>query len=191
MPNVMTNNKANVSTTRGVQGGYIFRAATTNTDIPTAATFTPDDDYWTCLGYISEDGFTESVSQDSSTSLRDLNLDLVDEISGTFTETLTLSLMEVAAAPLSTIYGTQNVTETSGAITVDHNWSKTDESFQFCLLLLLKNDRKWVKFIPEGKITSRGDFTGNKTTAAQREITITYVTDGNGSGCKDYYAAVS
>lgn len=35
----MANNKANVSTTRGVAGGYFFSAATTNTDIPTASNY--------------------------------------------------------------------------------------------------------------------------------------------------------
>ena len=58
---------------------------------------------------------------------------------------------------------------------------------QYVLLLLLKNDRKWTKYIPQGKVTDRGDFTGNKTTAAQHEITITYTTDSNGVGCTDWF----
>lgn len=186
----MANNKANVSTTRGVQGGYLFRAATTvTTGLPEGPDWTPGTG-WDCLGYISEDGLTESVSQDSSTSLRDINLDLVDEVVGTFTETVAFTLMEIAANPLKVIYGSENVTESNGAITVDHNWAKTDESYQYAFLLLLKNDRKWVKYIPEAKVTSRGDFTGNKTTAAQREVTLTYITDTNGSGCKDYIESV-
>lgn len=182
----MANNKANVSTTRGVQGGYIYRAATTVTDVPAAASWTPTDAGWKCLGYIPEDGFTESVSADSSTSLRDINLDLVDEVAGSFTETLEVGLMEIAANPLATIYGSDNVTDASGLITVEHNWGKSEETMQYVLLLLLKNDRKWVKHIPSAKVTERGDFTGNKTTAAQRTITLTYLNDSDGTGCIDY-----
>lgn len=187
MPYTGSNNKVNVSTTRGVQGGYLFRAATTVTDVPTAASWTPSNAGWLCLGYIPEDGFTERVSQESSTSLRDINRDLLDEVSGSFTETLTVGLMEVKKDALATYYGAQNVTDAAGKLTVDHNWGKSEETFQYAMLLLLKNDRKWVKHIPQGKVTDRGDFTGNKTTAAQREVTITYTTDANGSGCKDYY----
>lgn len=184
----MANNKANVSTTRGVQGGYLFRAATSVNDKPSSYNWTPGGN-WECLGYISEDGLTESVSADSTTSLRDINLDLVDEVAGTFTETVSFTLMEIAANPLKVIYGSQNVTDQGGNLTVDHNWAKAEETYQYAFLLLLKNDRKWVKYIPEAKVTSRGDFTGNKTTAAQREVTLTYLTDANGSGCKDFYAS--
>lgn len=180
----MANNTANVSTTRGVQGGYIFRAALTAIG-PTTYSWTPGAG-WECLGYIPEDGFTESVSSDSNTSLRDINLDLVDEVAGSFTETLEVGLMEIAANPLSTIYGSENVTDSAGLLKVEHNWSKSEEEMQYVLLLLLKNDRKWVKHIPKAKVTDRGDFTGNKTTAAQRTVTLTYLNDANGTGCVDY-----
>lgn len=182
----MANNKANVSTTRGVKGGYFFRAPTTvSSNLPDGPTWTPGNG-WDCLGYISEDGIKESVSQDSSTTIRDINLDTVDEVQGAFTETLDVTLMEIAATPLKVIYGSENVSDASGVLTVDHNWSKSEEVYQYALLLLLKDDRKWVKYIPQAKVSDRGEFTGNKTTAAQRQITLKYLTDENGSGCKDY-----
>lgn len=181
----MPNNKANVSTIRGVQGGYMFRAPLSVTDVPTGYNWTPGSG-WTCTGYLSEDGFTESASQDSSTELRDMNKDLVDETPGSFTETIQVTFMEIAKAPLETIYGSQNVTDAGGTLTVDHNWAKTDEAFQYAFLLLLKNGRKWVKHIPNAKATDRGDLTGNKGTAGQRQVTLKYLTDDDGSGCKDY-----
>lgn len=184
MPTTTTNNSANVSTTRGVQGGYIFRAATTATG-PSSYNWTPSTG-WECLGYIPEDGFTESVSSDDSTTLRDINLDIVDEAAGSYTETLEVGLMEIAANPLKAIYGSQNVTDSAGLLKVEHNWGKSDETMQYALLLLLKNDRKWVKHIPQAKVTERGDFTGNKTTAASRTITLTYLNDSTGKGCIDY-----
>lgn len=183
------NNPANVSTTRGVKGGYIFRAATTNTDLPTAANFTTwvPSNTWVNLGYIPEDGFTEGVELGDTTELRDINLESVDVTTGAATETLQVALMEVNARALSTQYGAANVTDASGVITVEHDWTQAGTAYQFALLLLLKNGRKWVKFIRNGKVTAVGEFTGNATTAAQRQITITYSNDSAGNpGCVDY-----
>lgn len=185
----MPNNKANVSTTKGVQGGYFFSAPEGVEDVPTAEnykTWSPSS-VWEVQGYIPEDGFTESLSAEGGETLRDINLDVVDEAEGSFTETLEIGMMEIAKNPLATQYGHQNVTDENGTITVDHNWGKSGETRAYALLLLLKNGRKWVKFIPSAKVTDRGDFTGNATTAAQRTVTLTYITDAAGSGCKDFY----
>lgn len=182
------NNKANVSTTRGVVGGYFFSAPLGTTDVPTAAnykTWAPGN-AWENQGYVPEDGFTESASNDGGDDLRDINLEVVDTLSGSVTETLNIGFMEIAKNPLATQYGHENVTDSNGTITVDHNWAKAEETRMFALLLLLKGNRRWVKFIPAGKVTERDDLTGNKTTVATRNVTITYTTDENGSGCKDF-----
>lgn len=182
------NNKANVSTTRGVVGGYFFSAPIGTTDIPTAQnykTWTPGND-WENQGYVPEDGFTESVSSDGGEELRDINLDVVDTSDGSYTETLNIGFMEIAKNPLSTQYGHSNVTDAGGNITVQHKWSAASENRMYALLLLLKGDRRWVKFIPNGKVTELDDLTGNKTTVATRNVTITYNTDENGVGCYDY-----
>ena len=71
-------------------------------------------------------------------------------------------------------------------IIVDHNWSKAGEERVCVFELVLKNGRRWRKVIPEGKITERGSFTGSSTEVAGRECTVSYLTDENGSGCKDY-----
>lgn len=182
------NNKQNVSTTRGVRGGYFLSAPIGTTDVPTKATFdtwTPSS-AWENEGYVVEDGLTESVSKDGGDALRDINLDQLDETVGTYTETMQVGLMEVAKNPLSLVYGHQNVSDENGTVEVDHNWSKAEEHRMFVFLLVLKNGRKWVKFIPDGKVTERDDLTLNATTVAQRAVTITYLTDEDGSGCKDW-----
>lgn len=182
------NNKANVSTTRGVRGGYFLSAPIGTADVPTKATFDTwsPTAAWENQGYVVEDGLTESVSRDGGDALRDINLDHVDDTVGTYTETVQVGLMEVAKNPLATIYGHQNVTDEGGTIEVDHNWSQADEERMYVFLLLLKDGRKWVKFIPDGKVTEREDLTLNATTVAQRSVTISYLTDDNGSGCKDW-----
>ena len=103
------------------------------------------------------------------------------------TETITVGLMEIKKHALGTVYGHANVTDAGGVIEVKHNWGNADEHYQYVFLLLLKNDRAWTKYIPDGKVTELGDLTGNKTTAAMREVTITYLTDANGNGCFDWY----
>lgn len=182
------NNKQAVSTTRGVVGGYFFSAPLGTADIPTAdnyKTWSPGQD-WENQGYVPEEGFTESISSDGGDELRDINLEVVDTGDSSVTETLNIGFMEIAKNPLATQYGHSNVTEANGTITVNHNWGQAEETRMFALLLILKGDRRWVKFIPAGKVTERDDLTGNKTTLATRNVTITYTSDVNGNGCIDY-----
>ena len=182
------NSSANVSTTRGVKGGYLFRAPIGTTDLPTSGNFTTwvPTNAWVNLGYIPEDGFTEGVEFGDTTELRDINLDSVDVSTGAATETLQVGLMEVNARSLGTQYGTANVTDSSGVITVEHDWGEAT-AYMYAMLLLLKNGRKWVKLIRSAKVTALGEFTGNATTAAQRQITLTYSNDTNGNpGCVDF-----
>ena len=185
------NNKENVSTTRGVKGGYFLSApvdtaADKQPTKATAFTWTPDATVWENQGYVVEDGITESVSTDGGEELRDINLDTVDAVDGTHTETVQVGFMEVAKNALATQYGHDNVTDASGTIEVQHNWSNASEERMYVFLLLLKNGRKWVKFIPRGKVTELDDLTLNATTVAQRSATITYLTDENGTGCYDW-----
>lgn len=178
----------NVSTTRGVVGGYFLRAATDVTDLPTAenvSTWVPSD-VWTNLGYIPEDGFTEGVEFADTTELRDINLDVVDSSTGGATETLTVTLMEMNARALAMEFGSENVTDENGVITVNHDWSKLNEEHAYVLRLILKNGRKWNKFIPKGKVTSVGEFTGNATTAAQRQVVLSYIKPDEGAACQDF-----
>ena len=182
------NNKANVSTTRGVRGGYFLSAPIGTTDVPTATNFTTwsPGASWENQGYIVEDGITESLSSDGGDALRDINLDQLDETPQTYTETMQVGFMEVAKGPLATQYGHANVTDENGVLSVAHNWGNAAEHRMYVFLLLLTNGRKWVKYIPDGKVTALDDLTLNATTVAQRSATITYMTDEDGNGCFDW-----
>lgn len=182
------NSAANVSTTRGVKGGYLFKAPIGTEDLPTAENFKTwvPSDAWINQGYIPEDGFTESVEFGDTTELRDINLDVVDSSTGGATETMQVGLMEINSRALATEFGSANVTDAKGVITVEHDWSQLDESFMWAFLLLLKNGRKWVKLIRQGKVTEVGEFAGNATTAAQRTVTITYVKPDGANACVDF-----
>lgn len=70
-----SNNTDNVSSAKGVKGGYIFRAPV-GTDLPTDIN-TPLDHAFKVLGFISEDGYVESLETDSE-DIVDMNGDLMD-----------------------------------------------------------------------------------------------------------------
>ena len=188
------NSKANVSTVRGVKGGYCFSAPLGTAGAPTATNYHATDWLtngappagWECLGYIVEDGFTENPNRDSGDAIRDINLDKLDEVSGTADESCTVGFREVKGHVLGTAYGHDNVTDANGTIEVRHNWGNFDEHYQYVFLLLLKNGRAWTKYVPDGKVSEVAERTFNKTTAADTTVTISYNADEDGNGCFDW-----
>ena len=70
------NNQANVSSAKGVKGGYIF-SAPVGTELPTDIK-TKLDPAFKCLGFLSEDGYVESVDEDAD-DINDMNGDVTDE----------------------------------------------------------------------------------------------------------------
>ena len=102
-----TNNVANVSTTKGVSGGYFFSAPSTSTAPTNFSTDLPAD--FVCLGYISEDGVAETIETDT-TNLKDMNGDDVYTVMSSRTETIKATLLEVAVPALKEIYGQDMVT---------------------------------------------------------------------------------
>lgn len=178
-----------VSTTKGVKGGYFFfapggTAAPTDIETPLPAAFK-------CGGFISEDGFTEGLDG-ASDSLVDMNGDTVDTSSGAKTETCAATLVSMDENALSVQYGSDNVDATSDKfIKVSHNWSQAEEELCVVLELVLKNGRRWRKVIGACKVTELGEFTGNSTTLAGREVTFTYLVGADGAGCVDYIEKVA
>lgn len=184
MADEVKNNTANVSTTRGIKGGYAFNApvgTTLPTDIKTAL-----DPAFENVGFISEDGWTESLDS-SSESITDMNGDTVDTYSSETTETLAMTLIEMSKNALAVQYGHKNVNDDGELLVVKHNWSNADEARSWVLELVLKNGRRWRKVIESAKLTELGEFQGNASNVAGREVTLTYQVDQNGNGCIDYF----
>ena len=112
------NNVANVSSAKGVKGGYIFTAPA-GTALPTDyRTALPE--AWKCLGYISEDGYVETLDSDSE-DIKDMNGDLMASPQTSRVESAQLTLAEIKAATLKVMYGSGNVKDEAGMITVKHN----------------------------------------------------------------------
>lgn len=177
------NDTRNVSTTRFVKGGYAF-SAPAGTKVPTDLKEKLDPAF-SCMGFFSEDGYKENVDA-SEEKLADANGDTVDTYTDAPKETLAVTLIEMSEEALGIQYGHKNVTRRDGMLVVDHNWGKSDEERAIVLEMVLKNGRRFRKVIEKAKVGERGEVTGNSTTVTGREVTFTYITDDDGSGCKDY-----
>lgn len=179
------NNQENVSAVKGIKGGYIF-SAPVGTALPANAVSQASelDQGFSVLGFISEDGYVESVSEDSN-DLVDMNGDLMDSSNSNRVETAQLTLAEIKADTLKRQYGDSNVTDEGGLITVKHN-SDSHPTFSYVLLMQLKNGRKWTKVVPMGQSSDLDDLTISSSELCQRALTLKYLTDSDGNTCYDY-----
>ena len=177
-----SNSTDNVSSTKGVRGGYIF-VAPVGTTLPTDySTALPT--AYKCLGFISEDGYVETVDSDSE-DLVDMNGDLMDSPQTSRVESAQLTLAEIKAMTLKLMYGDENVTDKAGVITVKHN-GNSNGTWVVVLDLLLKNNRKWRKVVPLFLCSELDDLTLAVGELAARALTAKYLTDGDGNTCYDY-----
>lgn len=178
-----SNNTDNVSSAKGVKGGYIFRAPVGTklpTDIKTAL-----DPAFKVLGFISEDGYVESLETDSE-DIVDMNGDLMDSPQTSRVESAQFTLAEIKAETLKVQYGDDNVTDADGIITVEHNGDSVTTS-AYVLELLLKNGRRWRKVVPKGQSSELDDLTIAVGELCARAITMKYLTDDQGNTCYDYF----
>lgn len=182
MPESNTNNVANVSSTKGVKGGYIFTAPV-NTALPTDFK-TPLPPVWKCLGFLSEDGYNEMIDTDSE-DLKDMNGDLMGSPRTSRVESAQLTFAEVKASTLKVMYGDDNVTDVGGVITVKHNGNSSD-TWAIVLELVLKEGRRWRKVVPIAQPSELDDIKLAVDQLAARALTIKYLTDSEGNTCYDY-----
>lgn len=177
-----TNNTANVSVTKGVQGGYFF-SAPANTDLPTDFS-SPLGAQFVNLGFVGPDGVSETVEMNSE-SMLDMNQDVIGVLSSGRTETIKLKLVEIKKDSLAEIYGHANVTDANGMITAEHK-AGGYESRVYVLELLLKDGRKWRQVVTNGTVTEIGDLSLAASEMAGREITITAAVNADGVSVIDY-----
>jgi hypothetical protein len=182
MAEATTNNTTNVSAGKGVKGGYVYTAPT-GTTLPTDIT-TKLDNAFKVLGFISEDGITVSVEEDSN-DLVDINGDVMDSTYSNRVETIAFTLAEMKAGTFKTQYGSVNVTDENGLITIKHNGDSHD-SASYVFELVLKNNRRWRMVVPSAKLSELGDLTISSSELCQREITLKCAVDEAGNTIYDY-----
>lgn len=179
------NNQENVSAGKGISGGYIFSAPVgTTLPVKPVSKASELDPAFSCLGFVSDDGYVEGVSEDSN-DLTDMNGDLMDSTNSKRVETGQVTLAEIKADTLRRQYGDGNVTDEGGVIAVRHN-ADSHPTFAYVLLLQLKNGRKWTKVIPMAQSSELDDLTVSSSELCQRALTLKYLTDESGNTCYDY-----
>lgn len=181
------NNASNVSAAKPNIAGAIYYAPTTAT-LPTTADGSLASAF-TCLGYISEDGITNSNTRESDT-FKAWGGDTVLTSQTSYSDTFNFKLLEVLNKDvLKTVFGPDNVTgDLDTGITVNAN-SKELGSFAWVIDMIMRDDTLNRVVIPNGKISEVGDITYSSSDLTAYDVTVTGFPDGNGNTHYEYKKA--
>lgn len=180
-------NSANVTVGKPSAAGGIFSAPITAA-APTDATAPLAEDF-IGLGYVSEDGLTNTVEADTE-SVTAWGGDNVLTITTSRNETFTWSFIETNADVLKEVYGQENVTDEGGAISVLHkNTPLPRRSYAF--EILLSGDRVKRIYVPNAQITEIGDVVYVDGEAVAYEVTLSCYPDSQGVTVYEYIASTT
>lgn len=183
----MANTAANVTVGKPKVGGAIYVAPLGST-LPTDST-TALDAAFVCLGYVSEDGVTNSNSPESD-NVKAWGGDTVLVLQTDRPDSFSLTLLEgLNEDVLKTIYGSSNVVvDAQGNITVK---ATADEmtGHAWVFEMIMKGNRAKRTVIPNGTISELGDIVYKDDEAVGYNVTIQDVPDSSGVYHYEYIAA--
>lgn len=183
----MANTAANVTVGKPKVGGAIY-VAPLGTTLPTDSS-TALNAAFKCLGYVSEDGVTNSNSPESD-NVKAWGGDTVLVLQTDRPDSFSLTLLEgLNEDVLKTIYGSSNVTvDGSGNITVK---ATADEMIGHAWVfeMIMKGNRAKRTVIPNGTISELGDIVYKDDEAVGYNVTIQDVPDASGVYHYEYIAA--
>ena len=183
-----TANAANVTTgTRRFDGGiYIAPLGTT---LPTDAS-TDLGAAFKNLGYVSEDGVTNSLSV-TSKDIKEWGGDTVMTVKTGQNDTFKLKYIEsMNLEVLKSIYGAENVTEADGAVTVKVN-AKDAGAAVYVIDMAQNGGRLKRIVIPRGSVSALGDIVYKNDTPVGYDVTISAGLDTNGNTHYEYISAAA
>lgn len=175
------NNTADVTSLKGVQGGYGFSAPISVTP-PTD--FTALAGTFKNMGFIGSGSIEESIEVDSE-EVTDMNGEVVCVLEKKETEKIKFTLIATTDDALKEMHGHSNVSTSSSTTTVQHKaGSFTNRVYVFDLLT--KGGQKWRKVVPNACVTNRGPIVHGAGNVYAREIELTCSPDENGVRVYDY-----
>ena len=174
------NSTKNVSYGKFLSGGYFFLAPA-GTPLPTDNTTTLNTAFLN-MGFLGEDGVSFSDSS-STESAYDANGDSIATSQGEIEKTFTVTFREIKKDNLAVLYGSANVTDANGKLTV-HDKGPNDATYVGVFEIRLKDGRKWRRVVPQCQPGELGDQTIVYNELVGREITMTALLDAETG---DYY----
>lgn len=177
------NSTANVSYGKFLSGGYFFLAPS-GTTLPTDNT-TPLDAAFLNMGFLGDDGVNFSDSS-STENAYDANGDSIATSQGEIEKTFTVTFREIKKDSLAVLYGSANVTDADGKLTV-HDKGPNDATYVGVFEIRLKDGRKWRRVVPQCQPGELGDQTIVYSELVGRELTMAALLDStSGSYYIDY-----
>lgn len=176
----------NVSTGAPKIGGYAYKApvgSTLPTDAKTALA-----EVFKSLGFISEDGVTNSNSPESE-DIKDWGGTTVLSVQSSKDDTWKFTLIESKNVEvLKTVYGDENVVgDLETGITIKANANDLDYA-AYVFEMVMRNGTKKRVVLPKAKVTEVGDITYDKSDVIGYEITLTCTPDAEGNTHYEYIA---
>ena len=180
------NNASNVSAAQPNISGAIYYGPLTGT-LPTTADEALSG--YTCLGYVSEDGITNSNTRESD-EFKAWGGDTVLTSQTSYSDTFNFKLLEVLNKDvLKVVHGADNVTgDLTNGMTVAAN-SKELGSYAWVIDMIMRDDTLNRIVIPSGKISEVGDITYSSSDLTAFDVTVTAFPDSNGNTHYEYKKA--
>ena len=172
----MANNIDNVAILKPVTTGAIYYGEATAT-VPTSADGALTG--FSCVGYISEDGVTKTVSRDSA-SIKDWGGETIKTVQTDYEATYKFTMTEALnEAALKAFYGEDNVTVADDKITITATSAELPIR-PWVIDAITDEGKSYREVIPKGKISDTGDISFKRDEATGYEITVTALPDTNG-----------
>lgn len=155
----------------GVTGTVSYGA----TSLTLPATLTAAATSFTDVGYIGEDGITETQDTDTTDITAWQNGDVVRRVQTSHDLTYAFTLLETSTATQTLIYGAAAGAATPLEVTGDQ-----PAHYKF-VIDVVDGTKKFRICIPDGQITEKGDVVYASGEAVSYPITITCYPDSNGN----------
>lgn len=184
----MANDSTNVFVAKPKSGGAVF-VAPAGTTLPADAT-TSLASAFKCLGFISEDGSEQEISDDVQ-DFKAWGGEKVLVMNTSHEEQQHMTFIEQNVEVLKQVYGEDNVTGTwENGITVKHNANDKAE-YVYVVETVLGKTRVNRLVIPRGKVIEIGNIVRKDDTLFGYETTIDCLADSLGNNAYEYFATVA